>query len=191
VILGAWSQPLSSIFEPRRAAPQRLAKLIARCAGAGARTDFASAVGPIYANFARQRYDDARSDALFALADGAMPERVPRPVRRQNASTRPKIAPRLHTALRSALAMRPCARPHAKQRSGTRAHARVVDTLQASESPTSSASASADRISGRAGVDALRRRAGPLPRAFPFQRRRRRRAARARRAGSEAHRRMS
>ena len=34
-------------------------------------TDFALRVGPIYANFARQRYDRAALDALFALGEAA------------------------------------------------------------------------------------------------------------------------
>ncbi|HWI23712.1 MAG TPA: glucose-6-phosphate isomerase, partial [Lysobacter sp.] len=63
---------LSPRFESLRAHAARVsaATLTALIAADPARaTGFALRVGPLYANFARQRYDRDALDALFALAD--------------------------------------------------------------------------------------------------------------------------
>jgi glucose-6-phosphate isomerase len=72
-------------------------------------TDFALRVGPLYANFARQRYDRAALDALFALAETArFPERMQALV--DGAQVNPTEGrAALHTALRSDLSKAPIA----------------------------------------------------------------------------------
>ena len=80
MILGRMdASPFTAHFDALRAHAARLADTPLRelAATPGRATRLALRVGPLYANFARQRYDDAAIDALFALANTVQfPERV-------------------------------------------------------------------------------------------------------------------
>jgi glucose-6-phosphate isomerase len=127
------ASPFKQHFDALRAHAARLGDTPIRALvqAPGRATDLAFRVGPIYANFARQRYDDAAIDALFALADTAQfPERV-RDLfdgKRVN-PTEDRAA--LHTALRSALSDAPIAvAAHEEAQAALARMRRVVDTLQ-------------------------------------------------------------
>ncbi len=96
--------------------------------------DFALQVGPVYANFARQRYDREALATLFALAEArdvagalhALFDGIPVNTTERRAA--------LHTALRSDLSSAAPARDARAQASaGRAAMRRIVDSLQASE----------------------------------------------------------
>ena len=93
--------------------------------------DFALRVGPLYANFARQRYDRIALDALFALAAeadlaGAMQRQLDGEIVN---STEGRAA--LHTALRGGLSLA-AAGPHAQARRTRERIQALVASLQAS-----------------------------------------------------------
>ena len=93
--------------------------------------DFALRVGPLYANFARQRYDRIALDALFALAAeadlaGAMQRQLDGEIVN---STEGRAA--LHTALRGGLSLA-AAGPHAQARRARERMQALVASLQAS-----------------------------------------------------------
>ena len=94
-------------------------------------TDFALRVGPIYANFARQRYDRAALDALFALGEaadfgGAMRALV------DGAQVNPTEGrAALHTALRSNLSQAPVAvAAHEEAVAALARMRRLIESLQ-------------------------------------------------------------
>nr|WP_283254662.1 glucose-6-phosphate isomerase [Luteimonas galliterrae] len=96
--------------------------------------DFALRVGPLYANFARQRYDRAALDELFALAEAAdLPGAMRKlldgaPVN----ATEGRAA--LHTALRSDLSRQAAARDAYVEASEVRVRMRrMIEALEASE----------------------------------------------------------
>jgi len=100
------ANPFPAHFDALRAHAARLRDVPLRAlvaddaARAGA---FALRVGPVYANFARQRYDRAALDALFDLADAAQfPERLQALFDGKHVNTTEGRAA-LHTALRSDL----------------------------------------------------------------------------------------
>ena len=105
------ASPFTEHFDALRAHAARLADTSLRelAATPGRATQLALRVGPLYANFARQRYDDAAIDALFALADTAQfPERVVDLFEGKRVNpTEDRAA--LHVALRSALSDTPVA----------------------------------------------------------------------------------
>jgi len=94
---------------------------------------FALRVGPLYASFARQRYDRIAVDALFALAERAD---LPAAIRALFDGTPVNITEgraALHTALRSNLSTTPPARDaHTAARTTRIRMAQVVATLHAS-----------------------------------------------------------
>lgn len=73
-------------------------------------SDFALRAGPLYANFARQRYDRAALDALFTLAEDAGVAPAVRALFDGIEVNRTEGRAALHTALRSDLSQAPTAR---------------------------------------------------------------------------------
>lgn len=72
--------------------------------------EFALRVGPVYANFARQRYDREAIEALFAAAESAGAARSLRALFDGASVNTTEDRPALHTALRSDLSAVPAAR---------------------------------------------------------------------------------
>jgi len=109
-----------------------LADLIARDPARA--TDFALRAGPLYANFARQRYDREALDALFALAEHhAFEAALKRLVDGEHVNPTESRAA-LHTALRGDLSTAPAARGAAAQARQMRAQMRaLVQELSASQ----------------------------------------------------------
>jgi glucose-6-phosphate isomerase len=117
--------------EARRLGDSRIPDLVA--AEPARARDFALRVGPLYANFARQRYDREALDAVFAAFDaaGATPALH---ALFDGAQVNPTEArPALHTALRSDLSSNDTARrAHAQAVEARAAMRRVVEQLHSS-----------------------------------------------------------
>lgn len=89
--------------------------------------------GPLYANFARQRYDDAALDALFAVADAAGFASAMRRLVDGETVNATEGRAALHTALRGDASDAPSARERAAQARNARQDMRaLVDALTAS-----------------------------------------------------------
>jgi glucose-6-phosphate isomerase len=113
-----------------RLAPVPLARLIADDPARA--TDFAVRVGPLYASFARQRYDREALEALFAMAEGAGVAGAVRALFDGVPVNATEGRPALHTALRSDLSAAPAARAaHAQARDGLAAMRATLDALHA------------------------------------------------------------
>ena len=95
--------------------------------------DFALQAGPVYANFARQRFDRSALDALFALADSAGATARLRALFDGEPVNVTEQRPALHTSLRSDLSSAPAARDARAQvlQVNGRLHA-LADALRAS-----------------------------------------------------------
>jgi len=97
-------------------------------------TDFALRAGPLYANFARQRYDRAALDALFALAETHQFQAALHRLADGEPVNPTEHRAALHTALRGALSTAPAAREAAAQARQMRAQmAALVQALTASD----------------------------------------------------------
>jgi glucose-6-phosphate isomerase len=160
--------PAAHRFEQLRGQAQRLADvdlksmLQADPARAG---DFAVRAGPLLASFARQGYDRAALDALFAeLAAVDAPGRVRALF--AGASVNPTEArPALHTALRGDLAHEPVARDaHAHAKAARLRMRELIAALTASDvTDIVSVGIGGSDLGPRLAVDAL---SGPLPGRF-------------------------
>ncbi|WP_147651338.1 glucose-6-phosphate isomerase [Vulcaniibacterium gelatinicum] len=127
--------------------------------------DFALRIGPLYANFARQRYDREALAALFALAGRAQ---VPARLRALFDGEQVNVTERraaLHTALRSALSDAPAARAaHAEARAALARMRALATALQDSDvTDVVSIGIGGSALGPRLAVDAL---SGPLPGRF-------------------------
>lgn len=95
---------------------------------------FALRVGPLYANFARQRFDAAALDSLFALAEAAGAEYQLRALFDGAQVNVTEERPALHTALRSDLSTAPIARDaHAQAIAARERMAELVEELSSSD----------------------------------------------------------
>ena len=195
--LAAWMpSPLRAVLRAQRGAPCVATR---RCRTWSpptrrARSDFALRVGPVYANFARQRYD--RDGARRAVRTGRSGRDAAERLRALfdgetvNADRRPRRA--AHRAARRHVGDAPVARAAHAAGAGRRARACARWSTRCGQRRHRHRQRRHRRLRPRsapggrcaAGADAR-----PLPRPFPLQRRRRRRAARAGRARSDAHRR--
>lgn len=96
-------------------------------------SDYALRVGPLYANFARQRYDRAALDALFALAEDAQVTTAVRALFDGVVVNSTEGRAALHTALRSDLSQTPVARAaHGEAMAALTRMRALVATLQSS-----------------------------------------------------------
>lgn len=122
----------SVVAEARRLGDSRICDLVA--AEPARARHFALRVGPLYANFARQRYDRAALDAVFAAFEAAGAVHALRALF-DGAQVNPTEArPALHTALRSDLSSEDVARrAHAQAVDARHAMRRVVERLHASD----------------------------------------------------------
>jgi glucose-6-phosphate isomerase len=89
--------------------------------------DFSLRAGPVYANFARQRFDRQALDALFALADSADAAGRVRALFEGEPLNLTERRPALHTALRSDLAQSPAAREACAQARAARESMRALE----------------------------------------------------------------
>lgn len=121
------ASPFTAHFDALRAHAARLTEVPLRALVAddpARATGFALRVGPLYANFARQRYDRAALDALFDLAEAAQfTERLQALFDGKHVNTTEGRAA-LHTALRSDLSQAPVA---------VAAHAEAIEALERME----------------------------------------------------------
>jgi len=93
--------------------------------------DFSLQVGPLYANFARQRFDREALDALFALADAADASGRLRALFDGEPINLTEQRPALHTALRSDLSQSAIAREaHAQARAAREVMRALEDRLR-------------------------------------------------------------
>lgn len=83
-------------------------------------------VGPLQANFARQRYDDTALEALFSMADTAGVAEQLRALFDGEPLNRTEARPALHTALRGDLGSAPVAREASQQARAARAQMREM-----------------------------------------------------------------
>lgn len=128
------ASPFKQHFDTLRAHAARLAQapLARLVADDPARaTRYALRVGPLYANFARQRYDDAALEALFDLAEVAQfPERLQALFDGKHVNTTEGRAA-LHVALRSNLSQSPVAvAAHEEAVAALDAMRGLIETLQ-------------------------------------------------------------
>lgn len=126
------ASPFPQHFETLRAHAARVAPLARLVADDPTRgTRYALRVGSLYANFARQRYDDAALESLFALADAAQfPERLQALFDGKHVNTTEGRAA-LHVALRSDLSQAPAAVDARREALAALARMRgVIEALQ-------------------------------------------------------------
>ncbi|MCD9046150.1 glucose-6-phosphate isomerase [Luteimonas sp. MHLX1A] len=115
----------------RRLADTRIAGLVG--ADPARATALSLRVGPLYANFARQRFDDQALAGLYALAADAGLQDALRALFDGAMVNPSEQRPALHVALRSALGTTPVAQDAHAQARGARARmASMVDALAAS-----------------------------------------------------------
>ncbi|TKR33618.1 glucose-6-phosphate isomerase [Luteimonas gilva] len=127
--------------------------------------DFALRTGPLYANFARQRYDREALDALFALADAAGVESALKRLFAGEAVNPTEGRAALHTALRGDLADSAVAHDAYAQAAAVRTRMRgLIASLEASEvTDIVSVGIGGSDLGPRLVVDAL---SGPAPGRF-------------------------
>ena len=128
-------------------------------------TDFALRVGPLYASFARQRYDREAVDALFALADAADVRGRLRALFDGEVVNPTEQRAALHTALRSALSETSPARAARAEAKAAlqRMHAMVAALQDSPVTDIVSVGIGGSDLGPRLVVDAL---SGPLPGRF-------------------------
>jgi glucose-6-phosphate isomerase len=169
--------------EARRLASTTITDLIR--GGSGACQRFRAALRWLYANFARQRYDRAALDALFAMAKRGIAGRHAPPAGWRDRQPTEGRAALAHRAARRQFDAAGRARGACAGRGRASADGVLIAQLEASDvTDIVSVGIGGSDLGPRLVADALRDPLpGALPRAFPLQRRWRGRAAHAGRAG--------